>query len=163
VRLWEPTPWYVDAQQESGHEGGGAKVSRVANTYWADERIRSQRVLPRANSSLAAVQQISHEIIGTPADVRRRGGIIPSWVVFGMILLAISAVCVTVNTRTHAKLTLASQEFSALRSDVDAAREMNESLKAEIERLRSDPRTIETAARTRLNMVRNNELVIPVH
>ena len=62
-------------------------MSKVANTYWVDERIRSQRVAPRTGS-LASVQQISMEIIGTRTEVRRRGGIIPSWVVFGMILLA---------------------------------------------------------------------------
>lgn len=142
-------------------KGGGALVSRVANTYWVDERIQSQRVRPRANS-LAAVQHISQEIIGTPADVRRRGGIIPSWVVFGMVLLAISAVCVTVNMRTHAKLGLAAREFAAVKSDVDALRNANDALKAQVERLRNDPRTIETAARNRLNMVRHNELVIPI-
>ncbi len=118
-------------------------------------------MVPRTNS-LSAVQQLSNEIIGTPADVRRRGGIIPSWVVFGMVLLAIAAICVTVNMRTHAKLALASQEFSIAQNDVDALRNANAVLKTEVERLRNDPRAIETAARSRLNMVRNNELVIPV-
>src|ERR1041384_180985 len=66
---------------------GGVEVSRVANSYWVDERIRTQRVSPRINS-LASVQQISLDIIGTRTEVRRRGGLIPSWVVFGMILLA---------------------------------------------------------------------------
>src|ERR1044072_8505381 len=74
------------------------EVSKVANTYWIDERIRAQRVAPRTNS-LASVQQISLEILGTRTEVRRRGGIIPSWVVFGMILLATVAVGVTVHMR----------------------------------------------------------------
>ena len=138
-------------------------MSKVANTYWVDERIRSQRVLPRhANSSLASVQQISMEIIGSRAEVRRRGGIIPSWVVFGMILLATFAVCVTVNMRTRAKFQIAEQQFSVMRSDVESLRSLNQSLKSEVERLRTDPRAIESAARARLNMVRNNEYVVPV-
>ena len=137
-------------------------MSRVANTYWADERIQAQRAHPRSNSSLAAMQQLSHEIIGTPADVRRRGGIIPSWVLFGMILLATAAVCVTVNMRTYAKLSLASQEYSTLKSDVESARNMNEALRTQVQRLKSDPKAIETAARTRLNMMRANEIIIPV-
>lgn len=138
-------------------------MSKVANTYWVDERIRSQRVLPRsANASLASMQQISAEIIGSRTEVRRRGGIIPSWVVFGMILLATLAVCVTVNMRTHAKVQVASQQFSVIQSDVEALRNINESLKAEVEQLRNDPRAIETAARARLNMVRNNEYVVPI-
>jgi len=138
-------------------------LSKVANTYWVDERIRSQRVLPRsANASLASMQQISAEIIGSRTEVRRRGGIIPSWVVFGMILLATLAVCVTVNMRTRTKFQVASQQFSVMQSDVEALRNINESLKAEVEQLRNNPRAIESAARARLNMVRGNEYVVPI-
>lgn len=138
-------------------------MSKVANTYWVDERIRSQRVLPRgANASLTSMQQISVEIIGSRADVRRRGGIIPSWVVFGMILLATFAVCVTVNMRTREKFQVAAQQFSVMQSDVETLRNINESLKAEVDQLRKDPAAIESAARARLNMVRSNEYVVPI-
>jgi cell division protein FtsB len=137
-------------------------VSRVANTYWVDERIRSQRVSPRATASLASVQQISIEILGTRTEVRRRGGIIPSWVVFGMILLATFAVCVTVNMRTRTKVQVAAQQLTAMQTDVEALRTINTTLKAEVQRLRTDPRSIELAARSRLNMVRANEYVVPV-
>jgi cell division protein FtsB len=137
-------------------------LSKVANTYWVDERIRAQRVSPRHNASLASMQQISMEIIGSRAEVRRRGGIIPSWVVFGMILLATFAVCVTVNMRTRAKVQMASQQFSVMQSDVESLRSINQSLKTEVDRLRNDPRAIEIAARARLNMVRSNEFVVPV-
>jgi len=136
-------------------------VSKVANNYWVDERIRAQRVSPRA-SSLPSVQQISMEIIGTRTEVRRRGGIIPSWVVFGMILLATFAVCVTVNMRTRAKVQVAAQQLTAMETDVEALRAVNQSLKSDLERLRTDPRTIELAARAQLNMVRSNEFVVPV-
>ena len=135
-------------------------MSRVAN-YWVDERIKSQRVARRTNS-LASVQQISVEILGTRTEVRRRGGVIPSWVVFGMILLATFAVCVTVNIRTRAKAELAAQQLNTMQTDVEALRNTNVSLKAELERLRTDPRAIELAARARLNMVRGNEFVVPV-
>jgi cell division protein FtsB len=138
-------------------------LSKVANTYWVDERIKSQRVLPRrTNASLASVQQISMEIIGTRTEVRRRGGIIPSWVVFGMILLATLAVCVTVNMRTRARFQIAQQQFSMMESDVETLRNINQSLKADVEQLRNDPRAIESAARANLNMVRSNEYVVPV-
>ncbi len=137
-------------------------MSRVANTYWVDERIKSQRALPRTNSSLASMQQISKEIIGTRTEVRRRGGVIPSWVVFGMILLATFAVCVTVNMRTRAKVQMAAAQLSVMQTDVEALRNINQSLKSEVGRLRTDPRTIELAARARLNMVRTNEFVVPV-
>ena len=137
-------------------------MSRVANPYWVDERIRAQRVAPRSNTALAQVQQISIDVIGTRTEVRRRGGIIPSWVVFGMILLATFAVCVTVNMRTHAKVQIAAQQLTAMQTDVEALRTVNTTLKAEVQRLRTDPRTIELAARSRLNMVRANEYVVPV-
>jgi cell division protein FtsB len=137
-------------------------VGRVANTYWVDERIRSQRVSPRTGAALASVQQISIDVIGTRTEVRRRGGIIPSWVVFGMILLATLAVCVTVNMRTHAKVQIAAQQLTAMQTDVEALRTVNATLKTEVQSLRTDPRTIELAARSRLNMVRANEYVVPV-
>jgi cell division protein FtsB len=137
-------------------------VSRVANTYWVDERIRTQQVLPRANSSLASVQQLSVDLIGTRTEVRRRGGIIPSWVVFGMILLAFAAVCVTVNMRTMAKAQVAAGQLATMEADVESLRNLNHTLKTDVQRLKTDPRTIELAARSRLNMVRSNEYVVPV-
>ena len=137
-------------------------MSRVANTYWVDERIRAQRVAPRANTSLASVQEISIGIIGTRSEVRRRGGIIPSWVVFAMVILAISAVCVTVNMRTRAKAQVAAIQLSSIQSDVQVLRDVNEALKTEVQKLKSDPRAIELAARSRLNMVRANEYLVPV-
>jgi cell division protein FtsB len=108
------------------------------------------------------VQQISAEIIGSRSDVRRRGGIIPSWVVFGMILLATFAVCVTVNMRTRARVQSASQQFASMQGDVDALRNVNRSLQLEVERLRNDPRSIELAARQNLNMIRSNEFIVPI-
>ncbi len=102
------------------------------------------------------------DIIGTRTEVRRRGGIVPSWVVFGMIILATFAVCVTVNMRTRAKVLVASDQFSLMQNDVESLRNINRSLKTEVERLRNDPRAIELAARAKLNMVRRNEFVVPV-
>ena len=137
-------------------------MSRFANTYWVDERIRAQQVAPRASTSLASVQEISIGIVGTRSEVRRRGGIIPAWVVFAMVTLAIGAVCVTVNMRTRAKAQIASVQLSAMESDVQALRSLNQSLRTEVQKLKTDPRTIELAARSRLNMVRANEYVVPV-
>jgi cell division protein FtsB len=137
-------------------------LSRVANTYWVDERIRSQRVAPRAASPFAPVREISLDIIGTRTEVRRRGGIIPSWVIFGMIVLGTFAVCVTVTMRTRTRMNLASQQFVRMQTDVQALRSNNQSLRLEVDQLRNDPRTIESAARSRLNMVRPNEIVVPI-
>ena len=137
-------------------------MSRVINNYWVDERIRAQRVAPRASSPFASVREISQDIIGSPAEVRRRGGLLPAWVIFGMIILGTFAICVAVTLRTRTKMSLASQQFVRMQTDVAGLRHANQSLRTEIDQLRNDPRTIEAAARSRLNMVRANEIVVPV-
>jgi cell division protein FtsB len=79
-----------------------------------------------------------------------------------MVILASFAVCVTVNIRTRAKVQVASEQFVSIQSDVDTLRALNQSLRSEVEQLRTNPRAIELAARSRLNMVRSNEIVVPV-
>ena len=137
-------------------------MSRVIDTYWVDERIRAQRVAPRVASPLASVKEISLDIIGTRAEVRRRGGLIPAWVIFGMIILGTFAICVAVTMRTRTRMSLASDQYVRMQTDVEGLRNANQSLRLEIEKLRTDPRTIEAAARSRLNMVRPNEIIVPV-
>ncbi len=137
-------------------------MSRVIDTYWVDERIRAQRVAPRVASPLASVKEISLDIIGTRAEVRRRGGLIPAWVIFGMIILGTFAICVAVTMRTRTRMSMASDQYVRMQTDVEGLRNANQSLRLEIEMLRTDPRTIEIAARSRLNMVRPNEIVVPV-
>jgi cell division protein FtsB len=92
----------------------------------------------------------------------RRDSLIPSWVLFSTILLAAFAVCVSVTIRTRAEAATAAQQYQVLSTQVQAARESNVALAQEVRRLNSDPRAIEMAARTRLNMVRANEIVVPV-
>ena len=57
---------------------------------------------------------------------------------------------------------MASQQYVRMQSDVEGLRDANQNLRSEINKLRNDPRTIEAAARSRLNMVRANEIVVPV-
>jgi cell division protein FtsB len=47
-------------------------------------------------------------------------------------------------------------------TEVHSIRETNEALRRDVERLQRDPRTKEAAARVRLNMVRANEVVVPL-
>lgn len=137
-------------------------MSKVANTYWVDSRLNAQRVTARALPSFAPVRDISRELIGSPAEVRRRGGLVPAWVFFGIIFFATLAVCFTVNKRSHSELTSSTQQFQKIRAEIEILRQTNASLGLEIRRLREDPRTIESAARERLNMVRPNEIVVPI-
>ena len=134
----------------------------AANSYWVDSRLRSQRVASRTLPQLAPVQDLSREIIGTRTEVRRRGGVIPSWVVFSTIILATFALCVTITMRTRAEIRAASDQYQTLGTQVEALRNTNAALEQEVHRLNNDPRAIESAARTRLNMVRANEIIVPV-
>jgi cell division protein FtsL len=136
-------------------------LNRVANTYW-DDRLRAQRVATRALPSLAPVRDLPVELVGTRTEVRRRGGIIPSWTIFVAIILATFALCVTVTMRTRAEVRAASVQYEKMSTDVEALRNNNASLEQEVKRLRHNPRAIESAARARLNMVRANEIIVPV-
>ena len=137
-------------------------MNKAANTYWVDDRLRAQRVAARALPSLAPARDLSREIIGTRTEVRRRGGIIPSWVVFGMIILATFALCAAVMMRTRNEMGSAARQHDKLNAEVEALRQSNSALKEEVSSLRTDRHAIETAARIRLNMVRANEIVVPV-
>ena len=137
-------------------------MNRVANTYYWDNRLRAQRVASRALPNLAPVRDLPAEIIGTRTEVRRRGGIIPSWTVFAIIILATFALCVTVTMRTRAEMRVASEQYQEINTDVERLRNNNAAIEQEVKRLRSNPRAIESAARARLNMVRANEIIVPV-
>jgi len=56
----------------------------------------------------------------------------------------------------------ATEQFGLIQTDVEQLRSMNQALQTEVEKLRNDPRAIEAAARSRLNMVRSNEIVVPI-
>ena len=137
-------------------------MNKAANTYWTDTRLDAQRPTARTLSLATPARNLSRELVGTRTEVRHRGGLIPSWAVFTMIMLATFALCVSVTMRTHAEMRSAEQKFSEMNMDVQALSQTNESLRQEVRRLRNDPRAIEAAARTRLNMVRPNEIVVPV-
>jgi cell division protein FtsB len=134
----------------------------AANSFWADARLNAQRPAARA-LTLPAPARETIEAVAPRAAVRRRDLALPSWVVFCMIMLATFAVCVTVTMRTHAGMRSATQEYSEMSADVEQIRATNESLRREVERLRTDPRAIEAAARERMNMVRPNEVVVPLN
>ena len=137
-------------------------MNKAANTYWTDSRLATQRPAARPLTLAAPAREITRELVGTRTEVRRRGGLIPSWAVFTMIMLATLALCVTVTMRTHAEMRSAEQKFSQMNAEVQAISNTNDSLKREVQRLQTDPRAIESAARARLNMVRANEIVVPV-
>lgn len=145
-------------------------MNKAVNTFWTDDRLRAQRVATRAlpsfaparDFSLSPARELSRELIGTRAEVRRRGGIIPSWVIFSMIILATFALCLTVTSRALAEKGAAANQNQQMNAEVEALRSSNIALEREVKQLQTDPRAIETAARARLNMVKPNEIVVPV-
>ncbi len=134
-------------------------MNKAANTYLTDSRLAMQRPTSRPYST--AFQSVGETNI-TRAAVRRLDFAIPSWVVFCMIMVATFAVCVTVTMRTHAEMSTAELKLEQINSDVAKVRSVNASLKNQLENLRTDPRSIESAARARLNMSRANEIVVPL-
>ena len=137
-------------------------MNKAANIYWVDNRLRTQRVATRDLPALAPARELSREIIGTRTEIRRRGGLIPSWVFFVTIILATFALCVTVTMRTHAEMRAASQQYEKLNSQVETLRNNNAALASEVQRLRNDPHSIESASRAQLKMVRPNEVIVPI-
>jgi cell division protein FtsB len=134
-----------------------------ANPFWNDPRLDAQQPAARALSIPSPATETFVGAVGARAAVRRRDLSIPSWVVFSMIMLATFAVCFTVTMRTRAASAAAEQKFVQMESDVQGIREKNASLRRDVERLRKDPRTREAVARERLNMVRANEIVVPLN
>jgi cell division protein FtsB len=137
-------------------------LNKAVNSYWIDERLRAQRVAARTLPAVSSALDLPREIIGTRTEIRRRGGILPSWVLFTTIILATFALCVTVTMRTHAEMRAAGAQYERINTDVEKLRTANAQLETEVQRLRTDPRAIEAAARARLNMVRANEIIVPV-
>lgn len=138
-------------------------MNKAANTYWIDNRLQAQRVATRALPTLASpAREISREIIGTRTEIRRRGGLVPSWVVFVTIILATFALCVTVMMRTQAERNAAAQQHERISSEVATLRNTNATLASEVKSLREDPQAIESAAREKLKMARVNEIIVPI-
>jgi cell division protein FtsB len=79
-----------------------------------------------------------------------------------MIILAASGVCVTVAMRTNAQKQAAANLYQRIQEDVEGQRRGNAALQLELRRLQTDPRAIESAARSQLNMARPNELIVPI-
>ncbi len=129
----------------------------ATNFTWTDSRLSSQRPTARTLAAPRPDFPSLGEAIGG-----RRTLTVPSWAVFCMIVLATFAVCATVTMRTHAERLSAEQRFTEVSTDVEKLRADNLSLQTEVERLRGDRRAVETAARSRMNMVRANEVVIPL-
>ena len=134
----------------------------AANPFWTDSRLDTQRPVARALPLPSPAAETLLGAAGARAASRRLDFSIPSWVVFSMIMLATFAVCVTVTMRTHAARGAAEQKYQQMETEVQTIRDRNASLRRDVERLHNNPRVREAAARERLNMVRANEIIVPL-
>lgn len=135
-------------------------MNKVENTYWADNRLSSQKVAAR--TATIDSSNWTRTVVGSRTEVRLRGGVIPSWVFYSILLLTLSALCITAAMRFQIRANAATTHFEEISHEIETLRSTNNALQTEVRRLQSDPRTIESAARTRLNMVRENEIIVPV-
>ena len=135
-------------------------MNRVTNNYSVGIPSRAQRVTARALPALPRQADFSRDLVGTILSVKRWTELIPSWVVLAMILLTTVAVCATVIIRARSELQASSAQHQHMAAEIGAIREVNAALKQEVSHLQNDPVTIESAARSRLDMVRPNEIVV---
>ena len=135
-------------------------MNKAANTYWVDARLAAQRPLQRSSVALDANVVINPNA-GDRAE-RSRVSLFSPYAVFGMVLLAMLALCFSVTMRTHAEVRSAARHYSEVNAEVESLRQTNAALANEVNRLQKDPRAIEAAARVRLGMVRPNEIVVAV-
>lgn len=133
-------------------------MTRLPNTYRFQARQLSGRAAVRQLPRLGA--QPASRLWETVA--RDAFPIIPSWIFLGMILLAAIGICMTVNLRGRAELQSATNQFSRLSSEVDTIRRSNADLQLEVHRITTEPASIESAARSRLGMVKPSEIVVPI-
>jgi cell division protein FtsB len=88
--------------------------------------------------------------------------LLPSWIYLAMIIIAAAAICLTVNFRGHAQLNAAERQFHQMEMEIATLSRANASLQTEVLRITTEPATIESAARTRLGMVRPTDVVVPL-
>jgi cell division protein FtsB len=78
------------------------------------------------------------------------------------VILAATAICVSVYWRTSAELEAAAAKHGAAAVRVEELRLQADRLEREVERLRNDPRLIETYARQQLGLVRQGDVIIKI-
>lgn len=79
-----------------------------------------------------------------------------------MILVAAVGICLAVNVRGRNQAQYAETQFQRVESEIGALRRSNAYLQAEIVRVTTEPQAIESAARSRLGMVRPTDVIVPL-
>lgn len=134
-------------------------MNKVRNTSWNNRLLQRQRIVTQPWLELPGLSDLRSALIGSRADVRQRGGVIPSWVPLTAIVLALSLLCISATLRTRETMQQAQARYAAEVSKVEQIRNNNISLQAEIEKLKTDPSAIADAAH-QYGLIRPNEKVV---
>ncbi len=128
----------------------------INNKYWLSDQRVTQRIAAQAFPAFAAPN-----LSLATVRVRNLLASIPSWLILVMIILAVLGTASTVIVRMRSELNFSTQQYQRTASEIETLRRGNASLGMEIRRMTNDPSMIESAARSRLSMVRPNDIVVP--
>ena len=132
---------------------------KIGTTGWLTNRATTQTLVAAQSVPLMPGRESSRELF-LPA--LRWIGVVPSWAVLLMIILAAGAVCGTVILRARTEFQSSAAQLYQMSSDVDSLHYRNQTLLTEVDRLTKDSNAIELAARERLGMVRPNDVVVTI-
>ncbi len=119
----------------------------------------SQQIAPRAVPVYAPGRVEAREQAHSRA-INRQNSNSSRWMIFAALLVITFVFCALLNIRSLSEMQLEQQRQNVLSVEVKQIQDANTALADEIKNLRSDPATIERAARQRLNMVRANERIL---
>ena len=131
-------------------------MKTIVNKYWLSDQRVTQRIAAQTFPTFVAPN-----VQLTTVRVRNLLASIPSWLILVMIILAVLGTASTVISRMQSELQFSTQQYQRTASEIEVLRRGNASLGMEIRRMTDDPSTIESAARSRLGMVRPNDIVVP--
>ena len=133
-------------------------MKTIDNKYWLSNQQITQRIAVQVfpafdthNPSLTNVCILARNWLAS----------IPSWIILVMIILAVLGTASTAIVRLKSELQISSQQYQRTASEIEVLRRGNGLLGTEIRRMTNDPSTIESVARSRLGMVRPNDIVVP--
>lgn len=120
-------------------------MSKVAATYWDNTHTVSMPVEPRAKAASA------------------RTGATPQWFVFTVIASMTLMLCMAINLRAFAEMSVEIEQNEHLNLAVEQLTNENIGLQTEVHSLKADSHTVEREAR-KMGMGRPNEKVlVPVN
>lgn len=131
---------------------------KTIDKYWLANQDVNQRSVVHALPALGApIPSLTRFRVAVASWL----GSFPSWVLLVMIILAAIGTASAVTVRMRSELQFSFQQYQRTASEVEMLRRANASLGIEIRRMTNDPGLIESVARSRLGMVRPNDIVVP--